>query len=229
MVEAPPPPPQLQVAPYVAPQQQPPAPAVELLQLWQALEGGVAPVFGLEPKPEPRAVDVPNLDAYWKGHERDLAWCLDTQATWIARNRKYVAGLSRPGDTSVLLRPQHWQDARRARPRPPAPVSPVANQNPEAAGPWMRALEVLREDGKHYALSWLERIAPLELRDGVLILGVPDSYFQAWVDDHYRELLADALGLVEQGLRFEFEVVQEEPPSASFPKAHRFTQPRAAA
>src|SRR5215203_6001751 len=58
---------------------------------------------------------------------------------------------------------------------------------------WSRTLDLLREEGKHYALSWLERMRALELRDGALVLGVPDRFFRDWVDDHYRSLLEDAL------------------------------------
>ncbi len=77
----------------------------------------------------------------------------------------------------------------------PAPAEPFVSE-PTAQGLWTRTLELLREDGKHYALSWLDRIRALEMRDGALVLGVPDRFFRDWVDDHYRPLLEEALSRV---------------------------------
>ncbi|RKH38444.1 chromosomal replication initiator protein DnaA, partial [Corallococcus llansteffanensis] len=30
----------------------------------------------------------------------------------------------------------------------------------------------------HYALTWLERMPPLEVRENALVLGVPDRFFR---------------------------------------------------
>ncbi|MGZ6079372.1 MAG: chromosomal replication initiator protein DnaA, partial [Myxococcaceae bacterium] len=73
---------------------------------------------------------------------------------------------------------------------------------------WEKTLALLREDGKSYALTWLDRMQALELRDGALILGVPDRFFRDWVDDHYRPLLEDALTRVHRGpMALGYEVV----------------------
>ena len=65
---------------------------------------------------------------------------------------------------------------------------------PNAELLWTKALEAIRQDGKTYALTWLERMRPLEVRDGALVLGVPDRFYRDWVDDHYRALLIEVLG-----------------------------------
>jgi chromosomal replication initiator protein len=73
---------------------------------------------------------------------------------------------------------------------------------------------MLREDGKNYALTWLERMQALDLRDGQLVLGVPDRFFRDWVDDHYRTLLEEALQrLLGSPTGVGYEVV--EPAAAS--------------
>ncbi|HSP19684.1 MAG TPA: DnaA/Hda family protein, partial [Myxococcaceae bacterium] len=73
---------------------------------------------------------------------------------------------------------------------------------------WEKTLALLREDGKSYALTWLDRMQALELRDGALVLGVPDRFFRDWVDDHYRPLLEDALTRVHRGpMAIGYEVV----------------------
>ncbi len=73
---------------------------------------------------------------------------------------------------------------------------------------WEKTLALLREDGKSYALTWLDRMLAIEVREGTLILGVPDRFFRDWVDDHYRPLLEDALTRVHGGpLAMGYEVV----------------------
>jgi chromosomal replication initiator protein len=61
---------------------------------------------------------------------------------------------------------------------------------------WAKALDAIRQDGKSYALSWLERMRPLDIREGALVLGVPDRFYRDWVDDHYRALLLEVLGRI---------------------------------
>ncbi|HEY1905190.1 MAG TPA: DnaA N-terminal domain-containing protein, partial [Myxococcaceae bacterium] len=73
---------------------------------------------------------------------------------------------------------------------------------------WEKTLALLREDGKSYALTWLDRMQALEVKDGTLILGVPDRFFRDWVDDHYRPLLEDAITRVHGGtMGLGYEVV----------------------
>jgi chromosomal replication initiator protein len=69
-------------------------------------------------------------------------------------------------------------------------------------------LETLRNEGKSYALTWLERMRALEVREGALVLGVPDRFFQDWVDDHYRALLEATLARMGyEPARVAYEVV----------------------
>lgn len=74
---------------------------------------------------------------------------------------------------------------------------------------WARALDSIRQDGKRYALTWLERLQAVAIREGALVLGVQDRFFRDWVDDHYRELLEEALAKVNGGIRqVAYEVVE---------------------
>lgn len=79
-----------------------------------------------------------------------------------------------------------------------------------AENTWKKALEFLRDDGKRYALTWLERMPALALREDALVLAVPDRFFRDWVDDHYRALLEDALTKTTGGaiVKVTYEVVE---------------------
>lgn len=212
----------------------------ELVSLWQALREVQARVFDTDPPAEPTAADRPRLADFWRSHERNLEWCLDTQANWINRDPKYTSGLNPPGDTSMLIRESQYPRFKRARPRPapeavqPAghvPVYPGELGSWTASGLWVAALQVLRDEGKHYALNWLERIHPLGFLDGNVVLGVPDKFFRDWVEQHYGELLLDALSRTLAGTGFAFEVVnpEEEAETLPFARTHSFTQAEAVA
>ena len=99
------------------------------------------------------------------------------------------------------------------------PASPEQSPVPASADElWGKTLALLREDGKSYALTWLDRMQAIEVREGALILGVPDRFFRDWVDDHYRPLLEDALTRVHGGpLGMGYEVVGTPSPDASVP------------
>jgi chromosomal replication initiator protein len=74
---------------------------------------------------------------------------------------------------------------------------------------WVRTLDALRQDGRDYALTWLERLTALDVREGALVLGVGDRFFRDWVDDHYRGLLEDTLSrLPNSPSKVSFEVVE---------------------
>lgn len=77
-------------------------------------------------------------------------------------------------------------------------------------------MECLRHEQKTYTLNWLERMHALEIRDDVLVLGVPDRFYRDWVDDHYHELLVSTLTRVTDSLsKVAYEVVAAPPPSFS--------------
>jgi chromosomal replication initiator protein len=79
-------------------------------------------------------------------------------------------------------------------------------------------LEDIRREKFDYALRWLERMRPLEIRDGALVMGVPDRFFRDWVDDHYRPLLDAQLARQGEGLTsIAYEVVEGLEPDPQFP------------
>src|SRR5206468_3829910 len=76
-----------------------------------------------------------------------------------------------------------------------------SSPNPESL--WTKTLDAIRQDGKQYALTWLEKLQPLGVRaegeNTALVLGVADRFFRDWVDDHYRVLLEETVARLGQG------------------------------
>ncbi|MFL5319782.1 MAG: chromosomal replication initiator protein DnaA [Myxococcaceae bacterium] len=91
---------------------------------------------------------------------------------------------------------------------------------PTAENLWGKTLDSLRQDGKLYALTWIEQMRALETRGDALILGVPDRFFRDWIDDHYRNLLTEQVTkLVGSPTKIEFEVVPMKVQSPPLPTA----------
>jgi len=105
-------------------------------------------------------------------------------------------------------------------------VSALAENLPPVPPPtaetlWKQVLELLRDEGKRYALTWLERLRALEVRGDVLVLAVHgDRFFRDWVDDHYRALLEEALNKLASGVvKIGYEVMDTPVPAAIAPAA----------
>jgi chromosomal replication initiator protein len=100
-------------------------------------------------------------------------------------------------------------------------VSASPEQSPVPASAdqlWEKTLTLLREDGKSYALTWLDRMQALAIREGTLVLAVPDRFFRDWVDDHYRPLLEDALSRLQGApMPIAYEVVDASHPNPALP------------
>jgi hypothetical protein len=69
---------------------------------------------------------------------------------------------------------------------------PSVDVSSQAGRAWQRCLTRLHEQGKRYALLWLQKAHPVDVQDGRLILAVPDVYFRQWVEENYGALV-DAL------------------------------------
>ncbi len=81
-------------------------------------------------------------------------------------------------------------------------VPPLQNEAPVASGPpsvdasteagrlWKACLTWLYENGKRYALTWLDKAQAVEVEDGHLLLAVPDLYFRQWVEEHYGPMVS---------------------------------------
>jgi chromosomal replication initiator protein len=79
---------------------------------------------------------------------------------------------------------------------------------PSAENLWARMLDCLRQDKKDYALGWIGKMAPLEVRGDTLVLAVPDRFYQDWVDNHYRPLIEATLARVtDEPSQVDYEVV----------------------
>jgi chromosomal replication initiator protein len=76
--------------------------------------------------------------------------------------------------------------------------------------------EALRRIQEHLARrsfdTWIRPIALLEATDDTVTLGVPSSFFQDWVEEHYRPLLQEALDAVTgRPSRLRFLVTEAAP------------------
>ncbi len=95
-------------------------------------------------------------------------------------------------------------------------LATTAAPPPSARIVWARTLDTMRSDGKSYALTWLERLIAMEVREDTLVLGVPDRFLRDWVDDHYRPLIESTMARVGEGLsKIAYEVVAAPPPSSA--------------
>ncbi|WP_257457729.1 chromosomal replication initiator protein DnaA [Archangium lipolyticum] len=91
---------------------------------------------------------------------------------------------------------------------------------PSAENLWERMLDCLRQDKRDYALGWIGRMQPLEVREGVLVLGVPDRFYRDWVDDHYRALMEATLAKVtDEATSLAYEVVEGLAPAPTLQPA----------
>ncbi|GIW25741.1 MAG: chromosomal replication initiator protein DnaA [Meiothermus sp.] len=78
---------------------------------------------------------------------------------------------------------------------------------------WQNVLEYVRQSITEVEYhTWFEKIQPLGVVNGSLELGVPTSFFKGWIEDHYAELLTEALTrLGAHTPRFELRVVPGKP------------------
>ncbi|QSQ25597.1 hypothetical protein JY651_11975 [Pyxidicoccus parkwayensis] len=70
-----------------------------------------------------------------------------------------------------------------------APSLPAVDVTSQAGLTWQRCLIRLHEQGKRYALLWLQKAHPVDVDDGRLLLAVPDVYFRQWVEENYGALV----------------------------------------
>ena len=95
-------------------------------------------------------------------------------------------------------------DPERTAEEPPA-ASEAGQGPPEetpAGGAWAALLEALRTDRREYACVWLEKLRPVGVVSGELLLEAPDLFYRDWVDTHLGELLRKhAVALGHAGVR----------------------------
>lgn len=69
----------------------------------------------------------------------------------------------------------------------------MADEKGSAAAVWRSACEYIRRQSEDAFKQWFEKIVPLSLEDGVMELGVPDSFYSQWLETNYGDLLRQAL------------------------------------
>nr|WP_253910491.1 DnaA N-terminal domain-containing protein [Pyxidicoccus fallax] len=109
--------------------------------------------------------------------------------------------------------PHESSDAVAAVPEASVPAAVSVDASTPAGRTWQRCLMRLNDQGKRYALLWLQKARPVDVQDGRLILGVPDVYFRQWVEENYGpmvDLLVRECGL--QGVDWRVGANEGAPP-----------------
>jgi hypothetical protein len=188
-----------------------PEDALKAKVAWDASEDVRLDLYGPKPGRIERPPDgrVSECLRCFGAHEGRPEWIRQTARRWNLEDPTNFAKRRNPrGSSSVFFAPAkadgeltQWESFQRAEELEPVRPAPAnLGGDPASREAWGRVLEALRQDGKHYALSWLERMVPLEIAGDELRLLVPDRYFGAWVEDHYRALLDGACELATSGL-----------------------------
>jgi hypothetical protein len=109
------------------------------------------------------------------------------QSDW-GRSRQPVGTVVAFCSPKVWVRyvPHGASDADHPAEESPPPSVDVSTQ---AGRAWQQCLMGLHDQGKRYALLWLQKARPVDVEDGRLILAVPDVYFRQWVEENYGSLL----------------------------------------
>jgi hypothetical protein len=71
----------------------------------------------------------------------------------------------------------------------PSEAAVAVDVSTQAGRTWQQCLMRLNDQGKRYALLWLQKARPVDVEDGRLILAVPDIYFRQWVEENYGPLV----------------------------------------
>ena len=99
---------------------------------------------------------------------------------------------------------------------------------PQSARLWSSVLETLRTQiAERSYETWIRPIDAVRCMDGTLVLGVPSSFFQDWVEEHYRPLIERAVAqAIAQPLFVRFEI-HEKDESAEASQRQESDTPRA--
>ena len=83
---------------------------------------------------------------------------------------------------------------------------------------WERTCEVLKEtiNPRSYQ-TWFAPIKPIDIVNSTFVLGVPNKFFQEWIDNHYLKILKNAL-IQSSGnsLSVQFKVMDTDKPYSAY-------------
>lgn len=78
---------------------------------------------------------------------------------------------------------------------------------------WKMCLDALEQEGKRYALEWLRKATPVDVREGELVVRCPDVHFRDRVVEDFADMLAEvAVSVGLEGVRW---VVAEQSEAAT--------------
>lgn len=81
---------------------------------------------------------------------------------------------------------------------------------------WSRTQNVLKDTINPRSFqTWFAPIKSIDLTDSKIVLGVPNKFFQEWIDNHYSKVLRNALAQISgNSLSVQYRVLNEKPFSA---------------
>ncbi|MCP3138290.1 DnaA N-terminal domain-containing protein [Pyxidicoccus xibeiensis] len=143
-----------------------------------------------------RGVPREDMPVVWKDWYRHaLAKVGGDEGRLLSACRGYLQsdwGRSRqPAGTAVAFcSPKVWvryvpHEANEAREVSEGASPPSVDVSTPAGRTWQQCLMRLHDQGKRYALLWLQKARPVDVQDGCLILAAPDVYFRQWVEENY--------------------------------------------
>ncbi len=78
----------------------------------------------------------------------------------------------------------------------------IQESNPDKSNPWELALEHLRSKlDEHSFKNWFSQTRFARFEDGLLSVHVPSLFFARWLEDHYKEPIAESLAQVAPEFR----------------------------
>jgi hypothetical protein len=139
---------------------------------------------------------APGSDTGWGGGVLPLA-APSTHATEGIGSLSRVTGRdTRSQSVSQYLGRAVVTEPRTARVTTEAPgpeQNPSAGCLSDSLAVWAGAMKQLRERGVSYGMSWFERMRPVEISNGRLMLEIPDPFFKNWVEDNYGKAIRAAV------------------------------------
>lgn len=128
--------------------------------------------------------DAPEILRRWRiglqARYRKLSSLVDLERCWNEHAKAATEGPAKPEGLYV------------GRGELPT-AAPVQQPDTPAGRTWSAAIERIREDGRTYAVQWLERLVAVSMTDDAIDLMASDTFHRAWLLDHYSGVLAEAL------------------------------------
>ncbi len=83
---------------------------------------------------------------------------------------------------------------------------------------WEKAQEIIRERvGEHFYELWFHPVELVQVKDGQVLLDIPNRFFKEWIEDNYPGLVAEVLKPAAQDgeeLKVKYRISEKQDPAA---------------